>query len=396
MSRIHLLGRVAAIAVIALYCAQMNAQSLHSSANLDWSQRVVDATMTRNPNPATFGPWGYQRGFYLLGQWEVYQQTHDPRYLAHIQGWVDAHIDAKGRLDHKIDALDYIQAANLAVILYQETHEERYRQAADSFRSSFDDWPRTSDGGFWHAEVPSRHWQLWLDGTYMSLPFLLRYGQVFHDSHYADREAVWQLLIYYKHLKAARTGLLFHAYDESGKSAWVVPGTHHSCCFWGRSIGWYGMTLVDTLDVIPRNQPGRAKLIRILRRLVQSLAKYQDPKTGLWYQVVNQGDLASNWTETSASSMFTYIIDVSVKRGYVSNKYHEVAEKGYQGVLTRVSLNANGLTEVKGICVGTNVGNLQFYLNRPRKTNDFHGLGAFLIMNEEWNTGMTPFHHSTH
>src|SRR5690348_10302706 len=98
--------------------------------------------------------------------------------------------------------------------------------------------------------------------------------------------------------------------------------------------------------------------------------------------------LHGNWTETSSSAMFTYIIDVAVKRGYVSKKYHAVAEKGYRGVLSRVSLGPDGRTNVAGICVGTNVGDLQFYLDRPRMTNDFHGLGAFLIMNEEWNTSV--------
>lgn len=379
-------------AALAVTTTVSNAQSHRAVNGTDWSQRIVTSTLTRYPDAKQFGGWGYQRGFYLLGQYEVYRRTHNPKYLRYIRQWVDAHIDPQGHLDRQIDALDTIQAANLTVILYQQTHDKRYELAADTFRSSFDNWPRTNDGGFWHAKVPSRQWQLWLDGTYMSLPFLLRYGQAFHDSHYADREAVWQLLIYYKHLKAAHTGLLYHAYDESGKSNWANQYTHHSCCFWGRSIGWYGMTLVDTLDVIPKDQPGRAKLIRILRHLVRSLAQTQDPKTGLWYQVVNKPNLAGNWNETSASSMFTYIIDVAVKRGYVSAKYHTVAQNGYRGVLSRMSLGPNGLTNLSGICEGTNVGDLQYYLHRKRRTNDFHGLGAFLIMNEEWNTGATPFH----
>jgi unsaturated rhamnogalacturonyl hydrolase len=221
----------------------------------------------------------------------------------------------------------------------------------------------------------------------MGVPFLLRYGQAFHDSDYTDKEAVRQLLVYYKHTKSP-SGLLYHAYDESGKSKWAEPGTHHSHYFWCRAIGWYGMTLVDTLDVLPKDQPGRAQLIQILRSLVAALARTQDPKTGLWYQIVDKPNVPGNWTETSSSSMFTYIIDVSVKRGYVSKKYQAVADKGYRGVLSRVSLGADGRTNITGICEGTNVGDLQFYLDRKRMTNDFHGLGAFLIMNEEWNTSV--------
>jgi len=142
------------------------------------------------------------------------------------------------------------------------------------------------------------------------------------------------------------------------------------------------------LDVLPKDQPGRAQLIQILRSLAAALARTQDAKTGLWYQVVDKPNLPGNWTETSSSSMFTYIIDVSVKRGYVSKKYHAVAEKGYRGVLSRVSLGPDGRTNITGICEGTNVADLQYYLDRKRMTNDFHGLGAFLIMNEEWNTSV--------
>lgn len=358
-------------------------------ADLDWSQHLVDSTLTRSPDARTFGSWAYPRGLYLFGQYLVYRRTGDKRYLQYIEDWVDSHIDAQGHPDHEIHALDDVLAANLLVVLYQETQQPRYKLAAETFRHRFDTYPRTTDGGFWHATVPSRQWQLWLDGTYMAVPFLLRYGQAFNDSQYTDQEAVRQLTVYYKHLKDPHGGLLYHAYDESGKAPWSDPRTHHSAYFWCRAMGWYGMALVDTLDVLPKDDPGRSQLIHILRRLIKDLARYQDPHTGLWFQIVDKPTLAGNWNETSSSSMFTYIIDIAVKRRYVSRKYHAVAEKGYRGVLTQISLDSNGLTNLTNICEGTNVGDLQFYLGRKRNTNDLHGLGAFLLMNEEWNTSVS-------
>lgn len=369
--------------------ASLSAQAGPPTSNLGWSQRVVDSTLTRYPDPAKFGPWSYPRGLYLFGQYMVYKRTGDPRYLKYIEQWADAHISEQGNPDRKIHALDDVLAANLLVVLYEETHQQRYKLAAEIFRHRFDDYPRTTDGGFWHATVPSRQWQLWLDGTYMAVPFLVRNGKAFNDASFTQNEAVRQLLTYHKHLKARHRGLLYHAYDESGKASWADPHTHHSDFFWCRSIGWYGMAVVDTLDVLPADLPGRKKLIGIVRSLVKDLARYQDPQTGLWYQIVDKTKLPQNWTETSSSAMFTYIIDVAVKRGYVTDKYHAIAEKGYRGVLTRISLGPDGLTNLKGICEGTNVGNLQFYLNRKRNTNDLHGLGAFLIMNEELNTSVS-------
>lgn len=379
----------AVLALVFAFPSKGAAQDARDVSGLQWSQRVIDSTLSRYPDPHAFGSWSYPRGLYLFGQYLVYKRTGDARYLKYIEQWVNSHIDAQGKPDRQIRALDDILAANLLVVLYHETHQTRYQQAAQIFRHRFDDYPRTSDGGFWHATVPSRQWQLWLDGNYMAVPFLVRYGKEFGDAQYTQDEAVRQLLIYHKHLKAKHRGLLYHAYDESGKAPWAHGRGHHSQYFWCRAIGWYGMAVVDTLDVLPANHPGRKQLIRIVRDLVKDLARDQDPKTGLWYQLVDKTTLPQNWTETSSSAMFTYIIDVAVKRGYVSSRYHDVAEKGYHGVLTRISVGPDDLTNLTGICEGTNVGDLQYYLDRKRNTNDLHGLGAFLIMNEEWNTSVS-------
>ena len=364
--------------------------------SFDWSQHLVDSTLTRFPDATKFGSWAYPRGLYLMGQYLVYRRTGDKHYLQYIEDWVNTHVDEQGNINREIHALDDVLAANLLPVLYEETHQERYKKAAETFRKRFDTYPRTTDGGFWHATVPSRQWQLWLDGNYMAVPFLLRYGRTFGDADYTQKEAVRQILIYHKHLQDPHKELLYHAYDESGKSTWADPVTHHSAYFWGRAIGWYGMTIVDTLDVLPRNQPGRKDLIKILQKLISDLARYQDPQTGLWCQVVDKGGVEGNWTETSSSSMYTYIIDVAVKRGYVSRKYKKVAKKGYNGVLSRISLGSDGLTNLTTIGEGTNVGDLAYYFGRQRNTNDFHGLGAFLLMNEEWNTSVSNLKFDPH
>lgn len=356
----------------------------------DWSLRVVESNLTRVPDPTLFGGWGYQQGFFLVGQYLVYRRTRDSRLLDYIIGYVNHHVNKSGDLDMPLARLDTIQAGNLLVILHRETGDPRYRLAATKFRRRFDSYPKTTDGGFWHGTEPDLHSQLWLDGTYMAVPFLLRYGRAFHDVAYTENEAVRQLLVYHKHLKSKDRGLLYHAYDESGKAPWVVPGTHRSCCFWCRGMGWYGMTTLATLDLLPHDHPGREPLLKILRELIAGWASYQDPSSGLWYQVVNRPDLKQNWTETSGSCMYTYVIDAAVKRGYVASHYKSIASNGYRGVLARMSLGEHGLTNLSGICVGTNVGDLQSYLSRPRRVNDLHGLGAFLVMNEEWSHSVTP------
>jgi unsaturated rhamnogalacturonyl hydrolase len=218
----------------------------------------------------------------------------------------------------------------------------------------------------------------------MSMPFLVRYGNMFGDSKYANDEAVNQLLTYANHLNDPRTGLMFHAYDESGQSTWADKETKHSAEIWCRAMGWFGMTLIEVLELLPRTHPMRPLLIGQVVLLVRAWARYQDGKTGLWYQVVDKGDNPSNWLETSSSSMYTYVTAMAIDRGYVEKKHAVVVQKGYAGVLTKISLDPEGMTNITDICEGTNVADLAYYFARKRNTNDFHGLGAFLIMNEKF------------
>jgi len=349
----------------------------------DWSKAIVESTIKRNPTGESFKGWGYAKALYLYGQYLVYLRTKDKRYLDHIQSWVDQHIDDQGTINRQINSLDYIMPGNLLLILYKETKQEKYKLAAQNIRKVFDTYPRTKDGGFWHANIPSRAWQLWADGVFMSLPFLARYGEMFGESKYTNEEVVKQMLIYYKHLNDPATGLLWHAYDESGAQPWANPATHQSAFHWGRAFGWYAMTLIILLDIIPQRQPQRAELIKIVQQLARAFERYQDPKTGLWYQVVDKGDVAGNWHETSCSSMYTYMLWMGVKRGYLPKHYAALSQKGYRGVLTKLSKDADGMTNLIDISEGTNVGDLAYYFARKRNVNDFHGLGAFLIMNEE-------------
>src|SRR5438552_6947235 len=358
-------------------------RSNHSPANTDWSIAMVESTMKRYPTADSLKGWGYAKSLYLYGVYLVYLRTRDKRYLDHVKSWIDLHIDDKGSINRPINALDYMLPGNLLLILYKETKQEKYKLAADNIRRVFNTYPRTKDGGFWHADTQSRQWQLWADGVFMVLPFLARYGQMFGDSASANDEVTNQLLIYYTHLNDPATGLLWHAYDESGAQPWADPVTHQSGYHWCRAIGWYGMTLIQILDLLPKNHPRRNDLIAIVRQLAKAFEKYEDPVTGLWYQVVDKGSVQGNWLETSSSSMYSYMMWMGVKRGYLPKRYEAVAQKGYRGVLTKLSMGADGMTNLIDICEGTNVSDLAYYFARKRNVNDFHGLGAFLIMNEE-------------
>jgi unsaturated rhamnogalacturonyl hydrolase len=352
------------------------------AAATDWSLAMVNSTMARY-TPSQIGGWSYPVGLYLYGQYLVYQRTHDPRYLAYIKSWADRFVDGNGNISQSFSSLDSMQAGRILVLLHHETGQSRYQVAAAKIRNRLKTYPRTSDGGFWHATSSSRANQLWSDGVYMVNPFLVEYGQELNDSAYANDEAAKQLAVYGGHLQQPN-GLLKHAYDESKTASWADSKTGLAPEYWCRAIGWYGMASVNVLDAIPANHPQRARLLTILRNLAAGYEHYQDPATGRWFQVVDKGTQAGNWTETSCSSMYAFTLSRAVEKGYIDARYKAVADRAYQGVLRKVSLGSDGRTNLTDISVGTNVGSYSYYIGRTRATNDFHGLGAFLIMNEQF------------
>ncbi|MFJ1748882.1 glycoside hydrolase family 105 protein [Streptomyces sp. NPDC088116] len=354
------------------------------AAATDWSAAMVDSTTARF-TPSTIGSWSYPVGLYLYGQYLTYLRTHEPRYLSYIKSYVDRFVHDDGTIDENFNSLDSMQAGRLLVILHHETGEDRYRTAAKKIRDRLNSYPRTSDGGFWHADTSSRAHQLWADGVYMVNPFLVEYGKEFGDAAYANDEAARQLYVYGRHLQVSN-GLLRHAYDESKTVSWADPRTGLAPEHWCRAVGWYSMTIVDVLDALPTGHARRPQLVGVLRDLAAGLERYQDPGTGRWFQVIDKGSRSGNWTETSCSSMFTYALSRGAQQGYIDAHYQSVARRGYEGVLARVSLGSDGRTNLTDISIGTGVGAYDFYIARPRQTNDFHGLGAFLIMNEQLRT----------
>jgi unsaturated rhamnogalacturonyl hydrolase len=366
--------------LLAAALAVATAVPAKAAASTDWSVSVVKSTMKRF-TPGTIGGWSYPVGLYLYGQYQVYLRTHDPAYLVYLKAWVDRFVGPDGSIGQSFGSLDSMLAGRLLVILHHETGQSRYAIAAATIRHRLETYPRTSDGGFWHADTPSRAHQLWDDGLYMVVPFLVEYGKEFGDASASDAEAVKQLTVYANHLQQP-DGLLQHAYDESKTASWANAATGLSPEQWCRANGWYGMALVTTLDDIPVTQPGRATLVADLNRFAVGLERYQDPATGRWFQVIDKPTATGNWTETSCSSMNAYTLSRGAQQGYIDQHYAGVAQKAYHGVLARISLS-NGLTNLTNISIGTNVGNYAYYVGRPQATNDFHGLGSFLIMNEQ-------------
>ena len=335
--------------------------------------------------------WNYEQGVLLKGIEGIWFSTGEGKYFRYIQHVTDRFINDDGTIrtykkdDYNID--NVLQGRNL-LLLYKVTGQEKYRKAAALLREQLRTHPRTSEGGFWHKQIyPS---QMWLDGLYMGEPFYAEYAATFHEDDAFD-DIARQFVLMELHTRDPKTGLLYHGWDESRKQRWANPATGRSPNFWGRAMGWYAMALVDTLDYFPQSHPRRADLMGILQRLALAVEKYQEQKSGLWYQVLDKGKEKGNYLEASASSMFVYALAKGVRQDYLPARYLRLARKGYQGIEKHfIETSSGGQVNLKGTVsvsgLGGNPyrdGSYEYYLSEKVVTNDPKGVGAFLLAANE-------------
>jgi unsaturated rhamnogalacturonyl hydrolase len=363
---------------------------------MPWSQRAANAAIARWPD-GRFVPagapwvWNYELGTLLEGMDAVWMNTVDPRYFHYIQDSVDALLGPDGSIPtYKNDEyqLDNILLGRQLLLLYGVTQKPKYLKAATILYDQLQHQPRTPEGGFWHKQrYPN---QMWLDGLYMAEPFYAEYaGLSHHPEKFSD--ITLQFVQMEEHARDAKTGLLYHGWDESKQQRWANSATGDSPEFWARGMGWYMMALVDTIGFYPENDPGRAQLLAILGREAAAVARTQDPASGLWYQVVDKPTAKGNYLESSAACMFVYALAKGVRRGYLPERYLANAERGYRGILTHfVKTGPDGdalLTDtVKGAGLGGDPyrdGSYAYYIGEKRATNDPKGVGAFLLASVE-------------
>ncbi len=346
---------------------------------LDYGKLACD-TMMKKFKAEDLPPKGrfhYHQGVFLSGMEKIYELCKEEAYYYYIKDWVDSIIDDNGNI-HEFDSgqMDDIQPGILLYFLYKKTGEEKYKNALDTLVSIFKTYPRNKEGGFWHKSI--RVNQMWLDGLYMGGPICAQYGSEFHKPEYFDM-ITEQIILMEKRTKDSKTGLWYHAYDEDRKMEWADKETGRSGYFWGRSIGWVPVALLEDLRFLPKEHKNYETVVKMLCSLLKAIVTFQDSKTGMWYQVVDKVGEDGNWPETSCTCLFTSAICEAVLRGYLDEDYLDYAKKGYEAVIGRLKEDSNGII-LDNVCIGTGVGDYEYYCNRPTSENDLHGIGAFLLM----------------
>ena len=372
-------------------------QHFNGATPLEWSQRLAQSEMARrgttlNYQGAPKARWDYTTGLFSFSLLKLAERTGDATTAVYAAKLVESYIQPDGSIaTYKADEfnLDMVTSGRALQLRYEQTKDERLRIALGHLLNQLAHQPRTSEGGFWHKQkYPG---QMWLDGLYMASPFLARAGKLLNDPAAFD-DVAKQILLVDRHTYDAKSGLFYHAWDEKRAQGWADPATGHSPNFWGRAEGWYAMALVDCLDELPPTHRDVTAIKEILRRLADGIARHQDPKSGLWWQVLDQGGRKGNYLESSASSMFVYALAKGINRGYLPrDKYLSVVLHGYRGLVRDClrmgndgRLNLTRVCEVAGLGYTTSSGrprdgSFDYYVSEPVVENDLKGVGPFIL-----------------
>ncbi|NPA09311.1 MAG: glycoside hydrolase family 88 protein [Chlorobi bacterium] len=369
--------------------------------NLKWSERMMLSEMHRFPEAwmldfSKTPKWTYPTAIVLDGAEKLYAQTGKKEYYNYISQFGEKLIQEDGTIiTYELDKynIDMLNSGNVLLYLYKKEKKEKYLKALQTLRLQIDGQPRTKEGSFWHKKIYP--YQVWLDGLYMGMPFYTHYTKDFvkgADAAKAYDDILLQFDSVQEHLLDKKTGLLYHAWDESKKEAWADKETGLSQNFWGRAMGWYGMAMVDVLDYLPKDHPGRARLISYIKSYTDAIIKVQDKNSGLWYQVLNKSGEKGNYTEATASSMFVYTIIKSVNNGYLPKSYKTYAKKGYDGIIKNlITVDENGVVNLNKCCAVAGLGgkpyrdgSYEYYINEEIRSNDAKGTGPFILASLEF------------
>ena len=371
--------------------------------NVDKNGNVTYKDISWNVEKSGRNIWHYASGAMIKAFLDIYERTGDNTYYDYAKKHMDFFISDSGDIIHYSGEnsvytennyiLDDINPGKPLFYFYEKTGETKYKTAIDKLQNQLVNQPRTSynvKGNFWHKKRYTQ--QIWLDGLYMAQPFYMEYGNKFNDLKVCE-DSYSQFINVYNNMKDPKTGLYYHGYDDaynkSGKQSWSSSETGLSKSFWLRAIGWYAMSLVDTIEKMPDSMTEeKQRLIEIYKEYADALIKYQDPATGMWYQVVDRGGESGNYLETSGTLAVSYSIMKAARLGYIDESYFKYGEKAFDGVCDKYLNDKNGNMTLTNLCLVAGLddnrdGTYEYYIGTTKADNDAKGLAPLLFAYNE-------------
>ena len=382
-----------------------------------YSEWLTYSEMKRQPKSylldfSTKPKWSYVMGIELEGMLDTYLTYGGEDIRKYCQEYTDTMINAKGDI-RGYNILDYnldnIRTGHFVTRMYNLYPEAKNLIAIQTMMKQLKNQPRTKvDKVFWHKAIYA--YQVWLDGIFMGLPFRCLTASTQLKPKEAVKiydDAVDQLKITYERTLDAKTGLNRHAYDETRNTFWADKETGLSQHCWGRAQGWYSMALIEVLDALPEDYQRRGEVIELLQKDLDAIIKWQDKKTGTWYQVMDAPGREGNYLESTCTAMFAYVLLKAYNKGYLGTKYRDAGVKAYKGIINHmIRVNEDKTISLTNCCSVAGLGpaatpeveaamkkvnpkgsvkenrrrdgGYQYYLSEPIRDNDAKGVGPFI------------------
>lgn len=351
-------------------------------------------TPSGNDKPYLFD-WSYYNGVVMEGLFDIYEADpeNNGEYLDYVKEYLDAmivtdetgHKSLNRRLAGYVDyhGADCYKTAALLIRVATLTGNQDYLQiCADLYRDLTDTSYINTSGhnvpkeyteealghNYWHCWAGNKApmFKVWLDGIYMLQPFISHYAAYIKDEK--QLALIQERLDWVAKTLLAPNGMYYHA----ANSAEDVCAFH-----WTRAMGWYGMAMVDVMEVLPKSYMEARKAA--LKTFVDGMLKYQD-ESGLWANVADWKVTETNRLEVSGTSMIVYTILKGVRNGWLDASYKEAALKGFLAMV-ETKMDEKGLHDIYLKASANNTNNYEdteYYL-----TDEGKGAGPFIMAYSE-------------
>lgn len=351
-------------------------------------------TPSGNDKPYLFD-WSYYNGVVMEGLFDIYEADpeNNGEYLDYVKEYLDAmivtdetgHKSLNRRLAGYVDyhGADCYKTAALLIRVATLTGNQDYLQiCADLYRDLTDTSYINTSGhnvpkeyteealghNYWHCWAGNKApmFKVWLDGIYMLQPFISHYAAYIKDEK--QLALIEERLDWVAKTLLAPNGMYYHA----ANSAEDVCAFH-----WTRAMGWYGMAMVDVMEVLPESYMEARKAA--LKTFVDGMLKYQD-ESGLWANVADWKVTETNRLEVSGTSMIVYTILKGVRNGWLDASYKEAALKGFLAMV-ETKMDEKGLHDIYLKASANNTNNYEdteYYL-----TDEGKGAGPFIMAYSE-------------
>lgn len=413
----------------------------HGIADFDCNTKHRDSLATT--------PWDYVGGLVASSVLEAWQQHPEETALIDaVWKFADLATNADGSKVTKNGGKEALQPSNIddlaAARIYfglydyaikkgDEAQAQRWKNAATMVRNKLKyEHTRIAEGlpgagGFWHKmRYPN---QMWLDGLFMGPAVYARWqakwgmelGAEDNNESWADIALQFKILFEKTYDKEER--LNYHGWSatpDDENSFWAKKDEPNKGCnaeVWARAMGWYIGALTDVLELMPADHADRPALETMYRQSAQDLMARQDAATGLWFNLLKydgsvaadgKGDVIdgqtynvgtrANYTESSASAMFAYVLMKGARLGILDDAAAKAGRRAFEGLIAnKITNEANGKIGIKDICASAGLGpandkgrsgTLNYYLEGSDtglvKGNEGKGIGTFILAATEY------------